>query len=114
MVEPLKTEPVIRKLLEKTKAGKVDWLPSDEGYQCSLGDNFRFFIRKIEDSYILSMEDEYQREIFKEVAREEIFDLDAADQEKVQIFKDLYEMARRIAVDAENKIDVAYSALEKI
>jgi ASC-1-like (ASCH) protein len=114
MVEPLRTDPVIRKLLEKTEAGKVDWLPSDEGYQCSPGDNFNFTIRKVEDSYVLTMEDEYHREIFKEIVHEEIFYKNASEEEKVRIFEDLYEMARRMALDADNKISGAYSALDKI
>jgi len=114
MIDPLETEPIIIKLLEKTRDGRVDWGMWGDGYRCSLDEEYFFFIHKAEDSYVLSMNDRESNEIFQEVAREEIYYNDPRKEERVELFRDLFELARRKAVKVGEKIASAYSSLEKI
>ncbi len=114
MVEPLNTKPIITKLLEKTRNGRVDWEKRGGGYMCSLDNEYFFVISQVEDSILLSMNDKMGNEIFQEVAREEIYYADPRDQERVELFHDLFELARRKAVNANEKIAGAFSSLEKI
>jgi len=53
-------------------------------------------------------------DIFQDTAREEIFYEDPRAEERVEMFRDLYELAWRKSVDADAKIADAYSSLEKI
>src|ERR1700676_4698823 len=103
MIDPLRTEPIIIKLLEKTREGRVDWARWSGGYRCSLDDEYFFFISKVEDTFLLSMNENLGNKIFQEVAREEVYYGDPGDQERVEIFRDLFELARRKAVNAGEK-----------
>jgi hypothetical protein len=114
MIDPLKTEPIILKLLEKTREGRVDWGRWSGGYRCSLDDEYFFFVRKVEDTFLLSMYDRLDNEIFQETAREEVYYGDPRDEVRVEMFRDLFELARRRAVNAGEKIANAFSTLEKI
>jgi len=114
MIEPLRTEPIIVKLLEKTRKGRVDWSEWGGGYRCSLDDAYYFVISRVEDSVLLSMNDSLGKQIFQEIAREEIYYGDPRDQERVEMFRDLFELARRKALNADEKIANALSSLEKI
>ena len=114
MVEPLKTEPIITKLLEKTRKGRVEWTKWGGGYRCSLDDVYYFEVSKVEDSFLFSMKDDMGSDIFEEAAREEIYYADSRAEERVEMFRDLYELARRRALNADAKIAEAFSSLEKI
>ncbi len=114
MIEPLETEPIIAKLLEKTREGRVDWEKWGSGYRCAIDNEYFFVVSKIEDSFLFSMRDNLDDEIFQEIAREEIYYKDPRDEERLEIFRDLYELARRKAVNADKKIAGAFSSLEKI
>src|SRR6266849_5242027 len=104
MIEPLKTEPIIMKLLDKTRKGRVEWSKWGDGYRCSLDDEYYFVVSRVEDSFLLSMNDNVGNEIFQEIAREEIYYDDPRDQQRVEMFRDLLELARRKAVNADQKI----------
>lgn len=114
MVEPLNTKPIIIKLLEKTQAGRVDWEDHGNGFQCNLDGEYFFRVHKVEDSYVISMLDKYQHEIFRETAIEEIYYRDPRDEERLQSFQDLYELARRKAVKANEKISGVDAVLDRI
>ena len=114
MVEPLNTKPIITKLLEKTKAGRVDWEDHGNGFQCNLDGEYLFRVYKVEDSYGIIMLDKYQNEIFRETATEEIYFRNPRDEERLQFFQDLYELARRRAVKANEKIAGVDAVLDKI
>jgi hypothetical protein len=114
MVEPLNTKPIVGKLLEKTRDGRVGWEARGGGYMCSLDEEYFFLISRIEDSILLSMNDKMGNEIFQEVGREEIYYANPADQERFELLRDLFELARRKAVNADEKIADAFSSLEKI
>lgn len=114
MVEPLKTEPIITKLLEKTRKGRVEWTRWGDGYRCSLDDVYFFVVSKVEDSFLLSMQDNLGNDIFQETAREEIYYVGPTAEERIDMFRDLYELARRKALNADAKIADAFSSLEKI
>jgi len=114
MVEPLNTKPIIAKLLEKTQAGRVDWEDQGSGFQCNLDGEYFFRVYKSEDTYTLVMMDKYQHEIFRETATEEIFFRDPHAEERLQSFQDLYELARRRAVKADEKIAGVDAVLDKI
>src|SRR6266478_8367416 len=112
MVEPLKTEPIITKLLEKTRQRRVEWSEWGGGYRCSLDDTYYFVVSQVEDSFLFSMHDNLGKQIFQEIAREEIYYGDPRDQERVEKFRDLFELARRKALNADEKIANALSSLE--
>lgn len=114
MIEPLQYQPIIEKLLEKTKRGRVSW--EDHGsneFRCDL-DQYRFFIRRSDDSYILRMEDEFQRILFSLRAQEEIIYLDQEKGHLFEVLSDLYELARRKALNVTDKLAGVTELLDKI
>ncbi|MGB7472170.1 MAG: hypothetical protein WBW58_22555, partial [Candidatus Acidiferrum sp.] len=62
----------------------------------------------------IAMLDKYQHEIFRETATEEIYYRDPHDEERLQLFQDLYELARRRAVKANEQIAGVDAVLDKI
>jgi len=114
MPAPIDTESIIRKLLQKTEVGKIEWTADGRTFNCSLDDKFRFEITKKEDIYTIKMQDERWNEIFTESIQEEIFFKNDQTRRKFEMLRDLYEMARRIAFDVDNKLAGVSELLDRI
>ncbi len=114
MIEPLQYEPIIEKLVEKTKAGRVPW--EDHGnsqFRCDL-DQYKFFVWRYDDGYGLRMEDEYQRVLFSLRAEEEIIYSNPEKEHLFQTLSDLFELARRKALSVPDKLAGVAELLDKI
>lgn len=112
MPAPIDSEKIIAKLLEKTEAGRIAWEGFGSGgksFRCSLEDKYKFEITRNDDIYTIAMKDEYWNEIFVESIQEELIYPRAGDKAKFEMLQDLYEFARRSALDVEKKVaDVSH------
>ena len=114
MIEPLQYQPIIEKLLDKTKLGRVPWEDDGvTGFRCDL-DEFGFFVWKFEDGYGLRMVDERQRQLFSVKAEEEILYGDDNKERLFELLSDIYELARRIALNVPDKLAGAAHILDRI
>ena len=118
-----KTEflPVITKLLEKSKEGKVDWKGTFESstFICALDGAYSFEVEKDRTQGGMSL----RRLTMKDKNQEEVFVLRAntptpqSSQENDQLWlvlDELFERARRIALDVDQKVSEVNKILDKI
>jgi hypothetical protein len=114
MIEQLQYEPIIDKLLEKTKAGRVPWEDYGQNeFRCDV-DQYKFHVWKFDDGYGLRMEDERQRVLFSVRAEEEIIYLQPEKERAFQLLSDLFELARRKALNVPDKLAGVAQLLDKI
>jgi hypothetical protein len=119
MVEPLEYKPIIKKLLDKTRAGRVPWEESDrDEFRCGLlgyGDEkYTVYVRSRQDGYALRIEDLGQRTVSYVVAEEEIVYRDAERKETFDTLSDLYELARRKALSVPEKLASVAELLDRL
>lgn len=74
----------------------------------------RFYVWKDDDGYGVRMEDEYQRVLFSLKAEEEIVYLDERKKSRFALLSDLYELARRKALNVPDKLAGVAELLDKI
>jgi hypothetical protein len=114
MIEPLEYKPIIQKLLEKTKAGRVPWEEHEwDRFRCTL-DEYTFFVWKTDDGYALSMEDMHHKRVFLAKAEEEIIFTQRDKEEMFELLSDLYELARRKALNIPEKLAGVSELLDNI
>lgn len=121
--------PIIRKLLEKTRQGRVEWsagLPRNS-FTCSLGgaatlgtihpnnERFWFTIEKLGiEGYrqLLTMRDQAENQIFQVESN----DLPTSSQEEETsvLLDELYDLARRQALKVEQKLEVVSTLLDRV
>ena len=114
MIEQLQYQPIVEKLLEKTRLGRVPW--EDKGtndFRCDL-DQYKFTVSKSQDGYSLRMEDERGRVLFFLRADEEILFGDETAEQTFQALSDMYELARRKALNIPDKLAGATLLLDQI
>ena len=114
MVEPLQYKPIIEKLFKKTQADRVPWeAQGDSVFHCQL-EEYRFSIRATKSGFSLTMKDSRYNEIFSVTIEEEIYFSDAEKQETFQMLSDLYELARRRALNVPEKLVGVAELLDRI
>jgi hypothetical protein len=119
MIEPLEYKEIIDKLIEKTKAGKVTWSEleghgSDQFY-CDLENQYQFLSWKTGDTYGLTMrEQSSSREFFSVKIEEEIYFSDPRRKQLFELLSDLYELARRKALNLPDRLANVAELLDKI
>jgi len=113
--------PLIAKLLEKTKGRKVEWKGTYESttFICALEGKYSFEIEKGVTSNRnpyrrLTMKDNLEGEVF--VAFAVVPDVDTSDQndQLFQMLDELYQQARRVALDIDRKVDEISDILDKM
>lgn len=114
VVETLDYQPLLGKLLMKTRDGRVAWTATGFARFASSIEEYTFEISKSEDTFSLEMKDANSNEIFKVSAAEQIIVRDAGQQNLFESLGDLYEMARRRALQVEGKIATASELLDRI
>ena len=126
MVEPLDYQKILRKLLEKTKENRVDW--HDQGgayFRCELDKRYEFRVGKNDEGYVLRMSDIDAGSgigsrigpdpILLEIdVEEEIYYSDPLEKEKFELLSDLYELARRKALNVPEKLSKLEELLDRI
>jgi hypothetical protein len=113
--------PVITKLLQKTKERKIEWKGTYESttFICALQGQYSFEIEKARFSSgtwyrKLTMKDREEGEVF--VARA-VVPTDTSSNDNDQLFQmldELYERARRVALDVDRKVNEISDILDTI
>jgi hypothetical protein len=124
MVEPIDSRPILQKLLEKTQAGRVRWnldlartypprVPRNVFF-CDLEDGTRFEVGTDDDVYWTRMLDSDANEIFSVHVQDEIIFGDGQKKNLFDLIRNLYDLARRKALDVDRKLAGAAAVLDKL
>jgi hypothetical protein len=112
---------VISKLLEKTKDRKVEWKGTYDSttFICALEGQYSFEIEKAKSSggvwyRRLTMKDRDQAEVFVTRAFAPSSNSTVDNDNVFQTLDQLYEQARRIALDIDKKVNDVSNILDKI
>ncbi|SRR6266404_2349145 len=113
--------PVISKLLEKTKDRKIEWKGTYDSttFICALEGEYSFEIEKAKSSggnwyRKLTMKDREQGEVFVARAISPTSNSSAENDALFQTLDELYEQARRVALDVDKKVSDVSNILDKI
>jgi hypothetical protein len=116
-------QPLIQRLLDKSKEGKVAWeWPGGYGgypteFICSQGENdkpYTFTINQHDAAYTLSMTDSDGVEVFRVTGEEQVL-WESEDQKRMyELLSELFELARRKALKVEQKVSYASEMLESL
>lgn len=108
-------EPIVKKLLEKSEQRRLNWERTGWGtFRCTIEGQYTFSAGKTDGRYRLSMEDSQGDEMFS-IAGEEAVVYDDPEKEKLYgTLRDLYELARKKALNVDEKIATAAGLLDKI
>jgi hypothetical protein len=111
---------IVLKLLDKTKAGKVEWqenLAPDGGFQTVLAEGFSFLVnaeRAVGDTtYYLSMRDN-EGHVILYLRLTDDPETIMTQEELYEALADLYERARRKALKVDEKVERVSEILERI
>jgi hypothetical protein len=105
------------KLLKKTKEGKLPWEGTYDpnSFICVLNGDLSFTVAKDEqDSYFLEMKDDAETVAFRESMRAPDSQTSHAYDQQYEILAELYECARRAALQIDKKIARAEEFLDKL
>jgi hypothetical protein len=122
MPAALDYQPLIQKLLEKSKQERVGWSLSGGGrypteFRCVLGEGeeqYVFTIRKSATGYELEMWDGQGIEILKVLAEDQIIWTDESQETTFTLLGEIFELARRKALQVEPKLSYASRLLESL
>ena len=122
--DPAEYKDIIKKLLEKTRQGKVVWeQASSSGFQCTLasGDADSFFFT-ISDSplaysppveaFTLRMSDRSGHTIFAATSND--LPTSPEEEEASKMIEEIYDLARRQALKIEQKLVLASTLLDRV
>jgi hypothetical protein len=115
VIDPLEYKPILEKLLEKTRAGRIAWeATSGDSFRCTL-DAYRIYVWETDEGdYGLRAEDAQGRTLFRvRVEREIIYD-DPEQEREFVMLSDLYELARRKALNVPQTLANVAELLDKI
>jgi hypothetical protein len=128
-------EPIVKKLLEKSEQGRLNWVkaipPEGAGWMvfkepgarpirppalftCTVEDEYKFESRRTEDGFELTMKDSEGDEVFSIAAEQAVLYDDPKKEELFNMLRDLYELARKKALNVDKKIATATGLLDKI
>jgi hypothetical protein len=108
---------IIKKLLEKTRQGKVDWEQTSYmgQFQCTLAsadtESFAFTVFSDEGRLALRMRDHDSNTIF--LARSNDLPTSPEEEEVSQMIEDIYDLARRQALKIDYKLEQAAALLDR-
>jgi hypothetical protein len=112
---------VVNKLLEKTKERKIEWKGTYDSttFICAIEGEFSFEIEKGKTTSgrgfrRLTMKDREDGEVFVERAIAPSTDTSMSQDRVWDILDDLYEQARRVALDIDKKVSDVTNLLDKI
>lgn len=119
---PFKYLPIIKKLLDRTRQGRVHWQGGLGVFQCTLGEEdkstLKFTLsssasRDISfDVRFLVMEDSNGNELFRIESND--LPTTAAEEELSSTINELYELARQQALRVDEKVDLASTLLDRV
>jgi hypothetical protein len=112
---------IVRKLLEKTTAGKVEWQETlaypYRGFQTELAEGFSFIVNSEssegDTTYSLSMKDSQGHIIF-DLRLTDDPETMMSNEELYEVMAHLYDLARRKALKVDEKVERVAEILERI
>ncbi|MGA3165317.1 MAG: hypothetical protein ABSF14_04280 [Terriglobia bacterium] len=108
-------EPIVRKLLEKSEEGRLNWEKKRwGGFSCTIEEQYTFNAVKTADGYQLTMMDSQGDEMFSIAGEEAVVYDDPKKEELFTTLRDLYELARKKALNVDEKIATAAGLLDKV
>jgi hypothetical protein len=108
-------EPFVRKLLEKSEQGRLNWEKNRfGGFGCSIDGQYTFKAARTDEGFRLSMMDSEGDEMFSVSAEEAIVYDDPEKENLFRMLRDLYELARKKALNVDEKIATAAGLLDKV
>jgi len=113
-------EPVVTKLLEKSRQGRVNWERRGvkngwRQFECTIEGQYTFSLARTDDEgYELAMRDSERDIIFSVKSGSAIVYRDAKEAELASTLRDLYELVRKRALNVDEKIATATGLLDRI
>jgi hypothetical protein len=115
MQATIEYEPVVTKLLEKSQQGRLDWGKQGRGeFVCEIDGQYKFTSRLTDDGYGLTMRDSEGDVIFSVAGEEAVLYDDPKKEELFNMLRDIYELARKKALNVDKKIATAAVLLDKV
>lgn len=117
---PIDADPILERLLLKSQEGKVAWQKAralDEFvsvFEAPPSQSFALVIQKIEGSYVLRMKDWEGNEILSVTEEQQIVFGRWETQVRFERLREIYELARRKALDVDKKVADVAELLQKI
>jgi hypothetical protein len=123
-------EPLVKKLLEKSEQGRLNWEkieprvgpylpvegiePDPPYFACALEGQAFFQSRRTDQGYQLIMKDQKGNELFSITGEEAVLYDDPKEEELFKMLRDIYELARKKALNVNEKIATAVGLLDRI
>lgn len=117
MTETPEYRELARKLLERTREGKLAWEEWGTGFKVTMPNEYQFYVNRMysegDTTLIFSMQDDNGKELFEVRLTDDPRTLIERNQ-FLQELKELYELARRKALDVDRKLDEVSGLLDSI
>jgi len=114
MQATIEYEPIVMKLLEKSEQGRLNWERGMGGFFCKIERQYTFASTETDDGYELTMVDSAGDVIFSITGERAIVYDDPKKEELFNMLRDIYELARKKALNVDEKIATATGLLDKI
>jgi len=115
MQATIEYEPVVKKLLEKSEQGRLNWVKNPlGGLFCEIEGQYSFGSTKTDDGYELTMVDSKADVIFSITGEQAVVYDDPKKEELFNMLRDLYQLARKKALNVDEKLATAARLLDKI
>ncbi len=110
-------EPVVAKLLEKSQQGRLNWergFSRRASFTCAIEGGFTFESEKGDDGYQLTMKDPEGNEIFSITGEEAVVYDHPKKEELFNTLREIYDLARKKALNIDEKLATAAGLLDKV
>jgi len=108
-------EPIVTKLLEKSREGRLNWEKDPLGqFACRIEGEYVFTSKTTEDGYGLTMEDSEGNVIFSITAEQDVVFAEPKQEELFNMLRDIYQLARKKALNVDEKIATAAGLLDRV
>ena len=130
MQTTIEYEPIIRKLLEKSEQGRLNWVEARRReethgmilgpveppiyFTCTVEGQYTFDSERTDEGYKLTIKDSGGVEFFSITGEQAVVYDDPKKEELFNMLRDLYELARNKALNVDEKLATATVLLDKI
>jgi hypothetical protein len=115
MQATIEYEPIVAKLLEKSQQGRLNWEKRGWAeFACAIERQYRFTSTATSDGYELKMEDSEGNVIFSITGEQAVVYDDPKKEEVFNTLRDLYQLARKKALNIDEKLASAAVFLDSI
>lgn len=116
MIQPLEYKNVLQKLRDRTLEGRVSWrVLGKNRFECDLDSRYAFVAWNIDDRFGVRMtEAQGENSLFFVEAEEQIVYRNDDQREMYALLSEVFELARRSALDVPGKLATVADLLDKI